>query len=253
MGALSNHRIFSRRQSARRLDQRRLDIRKRASFTDENRRRRQSVDEKLSRGEGSCECCKLGIAFANSGKTIYMVDRQVDDKQIRNHVLRKSTDGGATFGAPIEISDDGWQVFLPALGAEHRARSSRPASCQLVHARPLGKGSRHLLQLVKRRRQKLRAAAAGAGQHRAGNALQQFCGGEDDTVYLVWSNLDANNRAQIFMRTISVDGKLESDPTVEPRERRREPAGFALSKNQLHVAWTETDDKTRAPSCETPR
>jgi hypothetical protein len=44
-------------------------------------------------GEGLCECCKLGISFADGGKTVYMVDRQVDDKQVRNHVLRKSTDG----------------------------------------------------------------------------------------------------------------------------------------------------------------
>ena len=34
--------------------------------------------------------------------------------------------------------------------------------------------------------------------------------GEDDTVYLVWSNLDENNRAQIFMRTIAADGQTWS-------------------------------------------
>ena len=61
-------------------------------------------------GEGLCECCKLGLAFADGGKTVYMVDREVDGNKIRNHALRKSTDGAATFGAPVEINNDGWQV-----------------------------------------------------------------------------------------------------------------------------------------------
>lgn len=61
-------------------------------------------------GEGPCECCKLGLAFADGGKTVYMVDREVDGNKIRNHALRKSTDGAATFGAPVEINNDGWQV-----------------------------------------------------------------------------------------------------------------------------------------------
>lgn len=29
-------------------------------------------------GEGLCECCKLGIAFADGGKTVFMLDREVD-------------------------------------------------------------------------------------------------------------------------------------------------------------------------------
>jgi hypothetical protein len=29
-------------------------------------------------GEGLCECCKLGISFADGGKTVYMVSREVD-------------------------------------------------------------------------------------------------------------------------------------------------------------------------------
>ena len=27
-------------------------------------------------GEGLCECCKLGLVFADGGKTVYMVDRE---------------------------------------------------------------------------------------------------------------------------------------------------------------------------------
>ena len=31
--------------------------------------------------------------------------------------------------------------------------------------------------------------------------------GSDDTVYLTWSNLDSNNAAQVFLRTLSDDGQ----------------------------------------------
>ena len=89
--------------------------------------RGQALTKNYQVGEGLCECCKLGITFADGGKTVYMVDREVDANKIRNHVLRKSTDGGATFGAPVEISNDGWQVPScphsgPSLGRDSRGQ-----------------------------------------------------------------------------------------------------------------------------------
>lgn len=51
----------------------------------------------------------------------------MDDNQVRNHVLRKSIDGGKTFAAPVEISDDGWQVPScphsgPSIGPDSRGK-----------------------------------------------------------------------------------------------------------------------------------
>jgi hypothetical protein len=45
--------------------------------------------------EGLCECCRLGIAFADGGKTVYMVDRELRADNTRNHALRKSTEKSA--------------------------------------------------------------------------------------------------------------------------------------------------------------
>jgi hypothetical protein len=86
-----------------------------------------SLTRNYTVGEGLCECCKLGMVFADGGKTVYMVDRQVDGDKIRNHVLRKSTDGGNTFAAPVEISNDGWQVPAcphsgPSIGRDSRGQ-----------------------------------------------------------------------------------------------------------------------------------
>jgi hypothetical protein len=194
-------------------------------------------------GEGLCECCKLGISFADGGKTVYMVDRQVDDKQIRNHVLRKSTDGGRSFGAPVEISDDGWQVPScphsgPSIGRDSRGRihvswftlgrSEKEAGIYYSASKDGGK-SFAPRQLV--------------DANTAPEILySSLIVGDDDTVYLAWSNLDGKGKAQVFMRTLAADGR-----TWRPIQQLSHAEGnasrpvLALRKNQLHVAWTETD------------
>jgi hypothetical protein len=66
--------------------------------------------------------------------------------------------------------------------------------------------------------------------------------GDDDTVYLAWSNLDANNRAQIYLRTISADGQTWSP--IQQVSNTKGNAGrmtMTLRQNQLQIAWTETD------------
>ncbi|HEX6768140.1 MAG TPA: hypothetical protein VF208_02215 [Candidatus Binatia bacterium] len=69
----------------------------------------------------------LVASSSDGGKTVYMVDREADVNKICNHVLRNSTDDGATFGAPVEIDNDGWQVpscphFGPSIGRDRRGK-----------------------------------------------------------------------------------------------------------------------------------
>ena len=194
-------------------------------------------------GEGLCECCKLGSAFADSGKTVYMVDRQVNANKIRNHVLRKSADGAATFGAPVEISDDGWQVPScphsgPSIGRDSRGylhvswftlgRSETEAGIYYSVSKDDGKSfaPRRLVQA-----------------NTAPETLYATLAvGDDDRVYLAWSNLDGNNKTQIFIRTLAPDGYTWS--AIQQISRAKGNASrpvLALAKNQLHVAWTETD------------
>ncbi|HWH78764.1 MAG TPA: sialidase family protein, partial [Candidatus Binatus sp.] len=69
--------------------------------------------------------------------------------------------------------------------------------------------------------------------------------GDDDTVYLAWSNLDAENRAQIYLRTISADGRTWSP--IQQVSNSRGNAGrmtMALRQKQLQIAWTETDGES---------
>ncbi len=203
----------------------------------------QALTKNYQVGEGLCECCKLGIAFADGGKTVYMVDREVDGNKIRNHVLRKSTDRAASFGAPVEISNDGWQVPScphsgPSIGRDSRGwlhvswftlgRSEREAGIYYSVSKDDGKSFAP--------RQLVQANTAPE------TLYATLAVGNDDQVYLAWSNLDANSKAQIFTRTLAADGRTWSP--IQQLSRAKGNAGrpvLALVKNQLQVAWTETD------------
>lgn len=194
-------------------------------------------------GEGLCECCKLGFAFADGGKTVYMVDRQVDGKKIRNHVLRKSTDGAATFDSPVEISNDGWQVPScphsgPSIGRDRRGwlhvtwftlgRSEQEAGIYYSVSNDNGKtfAPRRLVH------------ANTAPEILYNNLIM----GEDDRVYLAWTNLDGGGRAQVFMRTLAPDGQAWSPvQQISNAKGNANRPVLALRKDRLHVAWTETD------------
>lgn len=203
----------------------------------------QALTKNYKAGEGLCECCRLGVSFADGGKTVYMVDRQVDKTQIRNHVLRKSTDGGASFGAPIEISDDGWQVPScphsgPGIGQDHRGylhvtwftlgRSLEEAGLYYSVSKDGGKSfaPRQLIH-----------------GNTGPEILHTTLGvGYDGTIYFAWDNLDSASRSQVFVRSLAFDGKTWSpiQQISSAKENASRPA-IALSDKAVHVSWTEND------------
>jgi hypothetical protein len=194
-------------------------------------------------GGGLCECCRLGIVFADSGKTVYLVDRQVDKDQIRNHVLRKSTDGGKTFDPPVEIADDGWQVPScphsgPTIGQDGRGylhvtwftlgRSVSEAGLYYAVSKDGGRSFEP--------RQLIHANTAVEILHTT------MVVARDGWVYFAWDNLDGASKSQIFVRSLAPDGKTWSpvQQISHARSNANRPA-LALSANQLQVVWTETD------------
>ena len=203
----------------------------------------EDLTKNYSAGEGLCECCKLGVAFADGGKTVYMVDRQVDEQKVRNHVLRKSSDGGRRFAAPVEISNDGWEVPScphsgPSIGRDSRGwlhvtwftlgRSEKEAGIYYGVSTDGGK-SFHPRQLVH--------------ANTAPEILYATLAvGNDDTVYLAWSNLDQKNASQIFVRSLSAHGRSwGSIQQVSNAKGNASRPVLALLRDRLHVAWTETD------------
>ncbi len=78
--------------------------------------------------------------------------------------------------------------------------------------------------------------------------------GDDDTVYLSWTNIDADNRAQIYLRTLAPDGRTWSPiQQVSNAKGNASRPVLALQKNQLHIAWTETDGEASRAVIRTAR
>lgn len=203
----------------------------------------QALTKNYQVGEGLCECCKLGVAFADNGKTIYMVDREVDGRKIRNHVMRKSTDGGATFGAPVEINNDGWQVPScphsgPSLGRDSRGRLH-------VSWFTLGRSEKEagIYYSVSKDDGESFAPRQLVHANTAPETLyNNLVIGDDDTVYFAWSNLDSDSRAQVYFRTLAADGRTWSPiQQVSDAKVNAGRPSLALRGNRLHIAWTETD------------
>jgi len=58
---------------------------------------------------GVCYCCKTALAVDADG-AIYAAWRHVYPGNIRDIAFTVSRDGGATFGAPVRVSEDRWQL-----------------------------------------------------------------------------------------------------------------------------------------------
>jgi len=58
---------------------------------------------------GVCYCCKTALVSAPDG-TLFAAWRQVFPGGIRDIAFAVSKDGGATFSAPVKVSDDNWKL-----------------------------------------------------------------------------------------------------------------------------------------------
>jgi len=197
-------------------------------------------------GEGACECCRIGMALGDGGRTVYVASREVSPQQIRNHALRKSSDGGASFGAPVQIGDDGWQVpFCPDSGPAivpderghlhvawftHGRSPVKEAGVYYAVSKDGGRtfSPRHLVD-----------RSAGWLLHAT------LAVGKNGAVYFAWDNIDDSNKSQIYVRVLAADGRSWSAVTQVSQARRNaaRPA-LAVSEKNLHVAWTELAGET---------
>jgi hypothetical protein len=65
-----------------------------------------SANQRITETE-ACPCCRTAIATAADG-TLFVAWRIVNPGNVRDIVVAKSTDHGATFSAPVVVHDDGW-------------------------------------------------------------------------------------------------------------------------------------------------
>jgi hypothetical protein len=59
--------------------------------------------------EEACPCCRTSLAVTRNGE-VALAWRAVRDVDLRDIVVARSTDGGATFSAPNTVHEDGWRL-----------------------------------------------------------------------------------------------------------------------------------------------
>ncbi|MDO8578892.1 MAG: sialidase family protein [Dehalococcoidales bacterium] len=195
-------------------------------------------------GGPACECCRLAMAFADGGKTVYIAYRE-NLNNIRDMVIQKSTDGGNTFGAPVVISNEGWYVescphsgpdiAVDAAGDVHVTwwtPGPKPEDAGIYYSVSQDGG-----QTFSPR--KLIDAENGTG------ALRSYLSvGPGGNIYMAWSNIvpNADNTTQIFFRYLGSDGKtLSSVQQLSKSKGNADRPAVIVSNGKVYISWTETD------------
>lgn len=76
----------------------------------------------------ACPCCRTSLARAPDG-SLFIAWRKIFAGDVRDVVVARSSDGGATFGAPVRVHDDGW--VYP--GCPHAGPSIAVDSAGVLH------------------------------------------------------------------------------------------------------------------------
>ncbi|HEU4684817.1 MAG TPA: sialidase family protein [Nitrospira sp.] len=66
-----------------------------------------SVSRNLKVDENTCVCCRTALATSPDG-VIYLAWRKIFEGNVRETVVARSTDGGATFSPPTVVGNDRW-------------------------------------------------------------------------------------------------------------------------------------------------
>ena len=77
-----------------------------------------TVEKNLKVDENTCVCCRTSMTSSPDG-TLYVAWRKILPGDLRETVVARSTDGGATYSAPVIVGHDRW-VFP---GCPHRPAS----------------------------------------------------------------------------------------------------------------------------------
>ena len=69
----------------------------------------ESFGKNISVASGICPCCRPSMAFGPEGE-IYLSWRHVFENNSRDMVVAVSRDGGDSFGSPVRVAEDDWQI-----------------------------------------------------------------------------------------------------------------------------------------------
>jgi hypothetical protein len=195
-----------------------------------------AANQRVAPGE-SCPCCRTAIAATADG-TVYLAWRTVMPGNVRDVVVARSADRGATWEAPVRVHADDW-VFDgcphagPSLQVDARGRlhvawwTGREGAAGVYYARS-DDGARTFGAPV----------ALGVAEH-SRPAHAQLALGADDRVVVAWD--DGTLMTPRVALRVSTDGGARFGPATYASDEGR-AAGFpvvAVAERQVSVAWSE--------------
>lgn len=204
----------------------------------------------ISTGE-ACPCCRTALASAPGG-VVYAAWRAVFAGNVREIVVARSNDRGATWSEPVRVQNDEWQVDAcphagPALAVDSRNRlhvtwwSGKEGAAGVFYARSDDGGESFT-----------RLAPLGTDQF-SQPAHVQLAVGDSGIVAVAWD--DGTLQTPRVALRLSRDGGEDFSPTryVSVAGRAASFPVLALNGKRLTVAWTEQSaDYARTVAAERP-
>ena len=205
----------------------------------------------------SCPCCRTAIATAKDG-TVYLAWRTVFPGNVRDVVVARSTDHGATWATPVRVHADNW-VFD---GCPHAGPSMQVDSAGTVHIAwwtgKQGSAGTFYARSTNQGVSFSEPIPLGAAEFSA-PAHVQLALGAAGTVVAVWD--DGTVKVPKVVMRVSHDNGLSFAPTtlVSAAGQAATFPVLALSGAELTIAWSEQSEmehdheKEMAPNMKDPK
>lgn len=182
--------------------------------------------------DNTCECCRLGVAFAGPGRPAVLF-RNIFDGSIRDHAVI-TFDDARTPGPLQRVSDDDWRTEA----CPHHGPSLSISPAGSYHATWFTNGSK---------RQGLFYARAENGHAAFGipmpigdpakQASRPAVLATHDAAYIVWKEFDGNRTSLRSMRS-GDDGKTWSTPvTIASTEGEGDHPLLIAAKGRVFISW----------------
>ena len=205
----------------------------------------------------SCPCCRTSIATAPDG-TLYVSWRTVFPGNVRDIVVARSTDKGATWAEPVRVHADNW-VFD---GCPHAGPSMQVDSAGAVHIAwwtgKEGAAGVYYARSTDKATTFQQPIPLGVGEFSAPSHVQLALGSQGSVV-AVWDDGTVKT-PKVVMRVSHDAGATFSPATLVSGEGRA--ATFpvlALNNGEVTIAWSEQSqaehdhEKDMSPNMKDPK
>jgi hypothetical protein len=185
----------------------------------------------------TCPCCRTSVAMARDG-SLYVAWRAILPGDVRDVVVMRSPDGGASWGAPVRVREDGW--VYP--GCPHAGPSLKVDAQGVVHVGWwTGKeGEAGVYYARSEDGARTFSSQAIAVGKRARPAHVQLALAGDGRVFLAWDD-GLSEMPRVLVRRSSDGGRTFGSASVlsDPEAAASYPV-LAVYGDSVAVAWSQT-------------